>query len=267
MEEIEYNQEMENESENYSRPECPYCNDNSGECEHVLLDYDATFMDFLSGYLCNDGSEIEALKEEILDLINAGVQPKISDYELKNIWDYAVDNYSEEYDELNFDVTAYFNYLEYIIHQFGGEAERYECEDGAPGYSSAYVIFYANDPEKTIKEINAHIIKEILSNKMKVKDFKKVVRLMKSFQLIKTWTAKKHHILNKVIAIMESVDHEHFSSDARIHGEFVGSYYLESKKHLRQGALKKFRGNKIMVLCCKNGSWNVRQYIVATIED
>jgi hypothetical protein len=41
---------MEDEFEEKLKPECPYCHDSNGECEHVLLNYDASFMEYLSGF-------------------------------------------------------------------------------------------------------------------------------------------------------------------------------------------------------------------------
>lgn len=98
------------------------------------------------------------------------------------------------------------------------------------------------------------------------KNFKKAIQLMNSFSEINTWTSKKHEILENVIKIMESGVYEYFTSDYRIHGEFVGSYYLE-KNHTRRGTLKKYRGKEIMVLCCKRVGMAPRLYIVATIEE
>lgn len=99
------------------------------------------------------------------------------------------------------------------------------------------------------------------------KDFSKIKKLMLEFDKIKTWKKSKHDILKNVLRIMELGPHEYFKSDYRIHGEYVGYYYLESKNHKRRGTLEKYRGKKIMILCYKRGSLSIRYYIVAVIED
>ncbi len=48
-----------------------------------------------------------------------------------------------------------------VIDSHGGECFSYKDEEGAPGYSSAYLIFFAADPLKTIQEVNAGIIAEL----------------------------------------------------------------------------------------------------------
>jgi hypothetical protein len=129
----------------------------------VLLDYDASFGEFLSGYLADDTEEIEKLKSEIHDLIKSGVRPSLEDPYIEDIWEYALESYSEDSEEIDFDQTAYFNYLKEVIDSYGGEYSTYEDQDGAPGFSSAYVIYFAEDPLKTIQEVNANIIEELKS--------------------------------------------------------------------------------------------------------
>ena len=65
--------------------------------------------------------------------------------------------------EIDFDETAYFNLLHEIIEYFGGESFSYEGDDGAPGYSSNYIIYYAENPLETIKQINSYIIEQLKS--------------------------------------------------------------------------------------------------------
>jgi hypothetical protein len=155
--------DIEYEDDQVTKPECPYCGDSKGECQHVLLDYDASFGEFLSGYLADDTEEIEKLKSEIHELIKSGIRPSLEDPYIEDIWEYALESYSEDSEEIDFDQTAYFNYLKEVIDSYGGEYSTYEDQDGAPGYSSAYVIYFAEDPLKTIQEVNANIIEELKS--------------------------------------------------------------------------------------------------------
>jgi hypothetical protein len=154
---------MENQNEENLRPECSYCNDSSGECEHVLLDYDASFMEILSGYLANDSEEMEQLKSQILDLVQSSNVPVLGRGHVKDIWDYAVNNYVPNSREISFDETAYFNLLDKIIDSFGGESFHYNDDDGVPGFSSSYIIYFAEDPKETIRQINSFIIQQLKS--------------------------------------------------------------------------------------------------------
>jgi hypothetical protein len=158
---------MEEDNEEYYLPECPFCDDSSGDCAHVLLDYDASFMEFKSGYLASSESqELENLKEFIYDWLNLGVELETSklEYYTSNIWDYAQKNFNPDEDEIEFDYSAYFNLLEDTIDNYGGASFRYEDDDGPPGYSSAYIIFYAKNPKETIEKVNEFIFRQLASN-------------------------------------------------------------------------------------------------------
>jgi hypothetical protein len=96
--------------------------------------------------------------------------------------------------------------------------------------------------------------------------YKKVLHLLKTCREIKTWTSEKNNILLKVLTIMTSGPHEIFTSHSRIHGKYVGLFYLNDNAHKRRGTLQKFRGNNIMVLCNKSGLGQSRTYIVSTID-
>ena len=96
--------------------------------------------------------------------------------------------------------------------------------------------------------------------------YKKVINLLKTFREIRTWTSEKNNILRNVVDIMTSGPHEKFTSHSRIHGKYVGLFYMNDKTHTRRGTLQKFRGNNIMVLCNKSGLGQSRSYIVSTID-
>lgn len=96
--------------------------------------------------------------------------------------------------------------------------------------------------------------------------YKKVIKLLQTFRELKSWTSEKYNILRNVVDIMTSGPHEKFISHSRIHGKYVGLFYLNDKTHKRRGTLQKFRGNNIMVLCNKSGLGQSRSYIVSTIE-
>jgi hypothetical protein len=101
---------------------------------------------------------------------------------------------------------------------------------------------------------------------MTSQQYKKVINLLKDFRKIRSWTSQKNNILCTVVDIMSSGPHEIFTSHSRIHGKYVGLFYLNDKTHKRRGTLQKFRGNNIMVLCNKSGLGQSRSYIVCTID-
>ena len=155
----DYNEEDDYESE--SEPielNCPYCGDCESTCEHVLLHYDASFSDMLNGYILDNYEVLDDLEQALAELVSLGVKPKISSSLLAAIWECAVQAFNPETKEVDLDRTAYFNLLNNNIDSFGGETFRYNDEDGGMGYSSAYIVFYAEEPEETITEFNKWII-------------------------------------------------------------------------------------------------------------
>ena len=46
-------------------PTCPHCDSDTGECEHVLINYEICFGGFLSGYLAKDNPEMKVCKRQI----------------------------------------------------------------------------------------------------------------------------------------------------------------------------------------------------------
>ena len=152
---------MEDDFDDNQRPECPYCNVSNGDCQHVVLNYDATYMEFSSGYLADDKSEIDKLELEILALLKSKKRPKLRKGYLKEFWSYALENYQVDNDYIEFDITAYFNLLYEEIYAFEGDAFQYGGDDWQPGQNSVYFIFFAEDPSITIQRFNAFIIDEL----------------------------------------------------------------------------------------------------------
>ena len=102
---------------------------------------------------------------------------------------------------------------------------------------------------------------------MRSEDFKKLKSLMDEFSKHQTWTTEKKKILMHVYWYIESGTHEYFFSRCQSHVAYVGEYYLEEENHKRRGTLKKYRGKKVLVMCVGHGSYHVRKFVVATIEE
>jgi hypothetical protein len=102
---------------------------------------------------------------------------------------------------------------------------------------------------------------------MKIDDFSNFILIHNRFSIIKTWTAQKYLLLNELIHILTSGKHEYFCSNYKIHGKYVGSFYIEENDHKRNGTLKKYRGKKLIVFCYKRGIGQNRHYIVSLFDD
>lgn len=102
---------------------------------------------------------------------------------------------------------------------------------------------------------------------MKKKDLKTVMLLIDLFDDFRTWTKDKHNINKLIIKYLESGTYEYFTSTPRWHhGGFVGHYYIEEKNHCRNGTLKKYRGQKVMVYCVGHYGNYDKHYLIAVIE-
>lgn len=101
---------------------------------------------------------------------------------------------------------------------------------------------------------------------MTIQEYNKAIRLLKDLNSIKTWTARKHLLFKEVIKIMKSGTHEYFTSKPQYHCEYIGSYYTENKSHKRRGTLFKYRGHRLLVVCCSRGTWNTRGFLIAIIN-
>jgi hypothetical protein len=154
---------MEDDIEDYDylKPICPYCKIEIVDCEHLLLDYDSSFIELIAGYVVDDSSEIEDFKCEIFELISKNKDRLIENQSIKDIWEFAIDNLNDDSTEIELDVCTYFNLLETHIYNFDGESFTYSLDDETPNYSSSYIIFYAKDPANTLEKFNAFILSQI----------------------------------------------------------------------------------------------------------
>lgn len=152
---------MENEITPIVKPECPFCNNIDANCEHVLVDFDVTFMEYKSGFLLNNKQEIENLKSEIFSLLKSNHKPLLKEGNIKDIWDCAAYSFNTDSEEIDFDETAYFNFIDEEIYMYNGESFNYGDEDESPGYSSSMIIYFAENPKRTIELINKEIIEQL----------------------------------------------------------------------------------------------------------
>ena len=153
------------DNEDYSeseRPTCPYCDDSDVSCAHLVIDYDASFNEVIGGYLKDEiFSQIEEVNSIVFPLLKSGANPKLKAGSLKDILNYAFENFDESSGEIDLDFTAFVNLLENWCSECYGESFRYSDEDSSPGYSSAYIIIFAAIPSEFLKNINKKISFEL----------------------------------------------------------------------------------------------------------
>jgi len=151
-------------------PPCPYCDCDTGECEHALINYDRSFGEYLSGYLAKDNPEMRAFEVQIIDLIKQGLKPEFgeNDDDFVAIWDLALDYYENGDGSFNLDTDSYLRILEdYYLGEVesisypeddSDQEEDDDYEIPSPGYDSACVIIYTKNPPSIIASINNDII-------------------------------------------------------------------------------------------------------------
>lgn len=154
-------------------PTCPYCDSDTGECEHVLLNYDKSFGEYLTGYLAKDNPEMRVFEAQIIDLIKQDLKPKFDEYDndIAAIWDLAVDYYENADGSFNLDTDSYLRILEetYLddmesINYPENDSDQEEDDDyEIPGSDSACVIIYAKNPPAIIAWLNNDIIEALKS--------------------------------------------------------------------------------------------------------
>lgn len=149
-------------------PPCPYCDSDTGECEHVLINYDRSFGEYRSGYLAKDNPEMKIFDAGIISLIKQGLTPNLDDLDddFASIWECAVDSYDKDDESINLETDPY---LRILMESYLGEVESFNYpEDDSdleedddyeiPGYSTAGIIIYAKNPPAVIASLNNDII-------------------------------------------------------------------------------------------------------------
>ncbi len=72
-------------------------------------------LTFFSYTLFLDSIELDELNSMIFELVQSAEIPVLKDGYLKNLWDYALENYVSDSTEIEFDEIAYFNLIDQII--------------------------------------------------------------------------------------------------------------------------------------------------------
>lgn len=143
-------------------PPCPFCDDSTGECDHVVLDYDYTFGEYKGGYLRRDDSEVERIRVDLSKLILQEIDPEYNDpfLQIEDLWDYALETYNKKSGEFDLDYSSYFRNFYYSSDFYDGVGFKYKLdgEDERPGFSSEYIIIYSENPQETVRKYNRSIL-------------------------------------------------------------------------------------------------------------
>jgi hypothetical protein len=143
-------------------PSCPFCDDSTGSCNHVVLDYDYTFGEYKGGYLSRDNSEVDSMKMDLSRLIKQGIDPEYNDpfLQLEDLWNYALETYDKTSGEFDLDYSSYFRNFYYSSDFYDGVGFKYtlDAEDERPGLGSEYIIIFSENPKKTVRKYNRAIL-------------------------------------------------------------------------------------------------------------
>jgi len=137
-------------------PPCPYCDDESGECTHVLLNIDKSKNVCFSGYMY-DLKKTDMLRQSIGAIIQEGRTPEFTSDALELIWQTAIDSYDIVCGIMNWDFPSYYDLLDERFVELGCTAYRYFTGND----NSYFDIYFAENPEETIDAFHRYIIDEL----------------------------------------------------------------------------------------------------------
>ena len=138
---------------------CPCCctgfTELPPDCEHILIEYDSSFSEFSCDRFFDN---LDDLKSGMMALIASGKNVSSSDLILQAIWDYAKECYMSNPSTIELNTDLFMDFLSEKYDELGA----YKCymneEESAPGYSSAYVYYFAESPEAFIQNVTDHIL-------------------------------------------------------------------------------------------------------------
>ena len=138
---------------------CPYCK-SVDSCEHLFAVYDVTFDTNEGGFLYNDDRVEEVLRHFFISVINSyGLSddfefPEYS--ELNDIWaDIIADGSAYMDDNIFYENNFFLPSINRYLFQKLNELESPENGEfeGGPGQSSAYDVYYSDNPQKLADDL------------------------------------------------------------------------------------------------------------------
>ena len=138
---------------------CPFCGTGFTElppdCEHILIEYDASFREFSCDYFFD---RLDDLKDGMMELLTSGNKIMVDDKNLQSIWDYATECYAADPSTVELHTDIFMDFLYEKAEDLGASKCYMNEEDGAPGYSSSYVYYFAADPEAFIQKVASYML-------------------------------------------------------------------------------------------------------------
>lgn len=139
-------------------PACPYC-EVTGDCPHLVAFMDRSFLSIEGGYLYGSLDEvIDPLAKGIRGILERPDDPVETDWrKLDELIAEAHSQYDPNAIGKDFDFAGLVDYhiLFDIIRDYfmdNGEVEYYSPE-GPPGFTSAYYVIFAEDPEDAVSDM------------------------------------------------------------------------------------------------------------------
>lgn len=143
---------------------CPCCDTSFTElppdCDHILIEYDASFREFSCDYFFD---RLDDLKDGMMELLTSGNKIMVDDKNLQAIWDYATECYAAEPATVELHTDIFMDFLYEKAEDLGASKCYMNEEDGAPGYSSSYVYYFAADPDAFIQNVTGYMLSRFKS--------------------------------------------------------------------------------------------------------
>jgi hypothetical protein len=141
---------------------CPCCGMNfmqlPPDCDDFLLEYDASFCEITGDRITR---ELYELKDGLLELLEQGAEPNVSDPTVKAIWDEVRNAYKPGDTKPYLIVEMLLDYMDEHVDELGGVRFHASEQEGAPGFSSSMLYYFSSDPYQFIDRMTQDILQKL----------------------------------------------------------------------------------------------------------
>ncbi|MFM7079599.1 MAG: hypothetical protein ACKOYC_07380 [Bacteroidota bacterium] len=149
-----------NEDEYYLT--CPCCDMNftqlPPDCDDFLLEYDASFREVTGDRI---SCELDELKDGLLELLEQGAEPNVTDPTVEAIWNEVRSAYNPGDTKPYLIVDMLLDYIDRHVDQLGGVRFHASEQEGAPGFSSSMLYYFSSDPCQFIDRMTQDILQKL----------------------------------------------------------------------------------------------------------
>jgi hypothetical protein len=135
---------------------CIICGSDSG-CEHVVFIFDRSFTEFVAGQSDEVHRIAEVVSAIFLGWLNENREVRFRggsyDHHLRELFGYAEDNFTAGEDYIAFDWTSFMELVLQLLEEELGVMVFPFGSGGAPGFDSAMVVCYAENPAGVLDEV------------------------------------------------------------------------------------------------------------------